>query len=240
VTLDLRTLLLALSCSLAVACDLGAPTPDAGAPAPTATKIDESDVRKAAWLRATLTGRDNPAASVRRATITQESGGAFKLFIQNQMQMTCGLVFGPDGRPAEVVSRPGVATACIGPEGWRSREQSIKLECTEADGSETCRGKYRLSSPDGFADAATLEIIRPLGEAGRAQSSDKPGGDATCQGLRCRSQPEGTSACVLASDKPGDHVLCVCRAGAPVNNGRCAAGSTCQDASDGKASCKPR
>ena len=233
--------LFALALLAVLGCEDEAPRPGggAGAPLPLATgkKGDEAEQRKSAWLRASLTGRDNPVARIRRADISEEGAG-YKVFVQNQMQMTCGLVFGSDGRPAELVTRAGQATACVGPEGWRSREQNIKLECSEAGGNETCQGKYRLSSPEGFADAAVLEIIRPLADDGGAPPpSDKPAGDP-CQGLRCRGQPDGTSACVLLSDKPGDHVLCVCRGGSPANSGKCAPGTTCQDANDGKAACK--
>jgi hypothetical protein len=90
--------------------------------------------------------------------------GTDQVVIKNQMAMTCGLRFGDDGRPAELFARTGVS-ACVGPEGWRSKEAKIPLVCTEAGGRETCRGKYVLMSPQGFGDAATLELIRPLDAA---------------------------------------------------------------------------
>jgi hypothetical protein len=82
-----------------------------------------------------------------------------------------------------------------------------------------------------------LEIFRPLDSAA-ARTAEKPASDSACHGLRCRGQPEGTEACVQVSDKPGDHVLCACRAGVPTSSGRCPPGTSCQDANDDKASCR--
>jgi hypothetical protein len=114
---------------------------------------DVALARQRAWLSAELKGHDNPVAALRGVTMTEVDGG-YRVTIKNQFGFQCGLRFGFDGRPDELLD-------CKGTEGWRARESLIKLACEERPEEEVCRGPYTLVAPDGFGDKATIQLIRP-------------------------------------------------------------------------------
>lgn len=125
---------------------------------------DPAAERKAAWLRASLVGRDNDVAAFRFAQITPDPKLGFRLFVKNQFALVCGLSFDPGGRPFE-------ATGCKGE--WRAKEATIRFSCTDKPTGELCRAPFTLVSPDGFGTSGALEIVRPFG-VGSPPSSPPP------------------------------------------------------------------
>ena len=126
------------------------PTPEENAVA------DATDARKNAWLSTPLSGHDNDMAAFRGVTLTRDEALGHKLVIKNQFGLTCGLKFGPDGSPIEIT------TKCRGSDGWGAADARIPLTCEEKETQEICRGKYTLTSPDGFKMPSVLQIVRPL------------------------------------------------------------------------------
>ena len=131
-------------------------TATATASATASAANDEADARKRAWTGGGLTGRDNNVAAFRLVTITPDEKLGFKLFVKNEFGLTCGLAFGPDGRPAETT------TPCVGSDGWHAKEPRLSFTCTQAANKENCHARYTLADKSGFSDPATLELVRSL------------------------------------------------------------------------------
>ncbi|HUJ62477.1 MAG TPA: hypothetical protein VLX92_28445 [Kofleriaceae bacterium] len=116
--------------------------------------------RMRAWIDGPLTGRDNPAARMRAASIAHDDMGGppYTAYIKNELGFTCQLTWSADGSPGKLAACKSETA------GWHTEPAEIPLRCRldARHKLDRCEGSYRLHDDASYDEASTFVLERAI------------------------------------------------------------------------------